>query len=142
MSKVFLYFNVKKQIIILAGGKNMEIKNAIKGFGFWVLMALIFNLGIYFFMGSKSAMEFFGGYIIEQSLSVDNLFLFLLVFGSFGLPAHYQKRVLNFGIIGAMLLRLVFILLGINIVNKFHWILYIFGLILIISGIKMFFSKE
>lgn len=120
----------------------MEVKRAIKGVMFWVVMSLIFNAGIYFFMGSESALEFFGGYVIEQSLSVDNLFLFLLIFGSFGLPAYYQKRVLNYGIIGAMLLRLLFILLGINIVNKFHWILYIFGLILIISGFKMFFGKE
>lgn len=120
----------------------MDTKKALTRLSFWVLMALIFNVGIYFFMGSKSAMEFFGGYIIEQSLSIDNLFLFLLVFSSFGIAARYQKRVLTYGIIGAMVLRLIFIVLGISIINRFHWILYIFGILLIISGIKMFSNDE
>lgn len=120
----------------------MEAKKALKNFSFWVGLAVLFNIGIFIFMGKKSALEFLGGYVIEQSLSLDNLFLFLLIFEGFALKPKHQKRVLNYGIIGAIILRLIFIVLGIAIVNMFHWILYIFGLVLIISGIKMFFGKE
>ena len=120
----------------------MQIKKALKSMMFWVLLALIFNAGIYIFLGQEKALEFLGGYVIEQSLSIDNLFLFLLIFSSFQIPIKYQKRVLNYGIIGAIILRLIFIMLGVVIINKFHFILYIFGFILIASGIKMFIHKE
>ncbi len=120
----------------------MSTKKALSWLGFWVGLALLFNAGVYFFMGPQKALEFLGGYIIEQSLSLDNLFLFLLIFGSFGIPAQYQRRVLNYGIIGAIVLRLIFVVLGVSIVNRFHWILYIFGFILILSGIKMMLKNE
>jgi tellurite resistance protein TerC len=93
-------------------------------------------------LGSAKALEFIGGYVIELSLSVDNLFLFLLVFSSFGIKREYQKRVLNYGIIGAIILRLIFILLGVAVVSKFQWILYVFGLLLILSGYKIIANKE
>jgi len=83
-----------------------------------------------------------GGFVIEKSLSIDNLFLFIMVFSSFGIKPEYQRRVLNYGIAGALVLRLVFVLLGVTIINKFHWMLYIFGAILIFSGIKMMFGHE
>jgi tellurite resistance protein TerC len=120
----------------------MTTSKALSKVLFWVGLALLFNLGIYFFMGSQKAAEFFGGYIIEQSLSMDNLFLFLLIFGSFGIDQKYQSRVLNYGIIGAVILRLIFVLLGVAVVNRFHWLLYVFGFILIISGIKMMLKSE
>ncbi len=120
----------------------MTIKRAISWVLFWMGLAALFDVGIYFYMGKKPALEFLGGYIIEQSLSLDNLFLFLLIFSSFGIPVEYQRRVLNFGIIGAIVLRLIFIVLGVTLVNQFHWILYIFGLILILSGLKIFFKGE
>ncbi|MDT8716701.1 TerC/Alx family metal homeostasis membrane protein [Clostridium sp. 19966] len=120
----------------------MTTKKALKWVGFWILLALIFNAGIYLFLGPQKATEFLGGYIIEQSLSIDNLFLFIIVFSSFGIPSKYQRRILNYGIFGAIILRLIFVLLGVTIVNMFHWILYIFGIILIISGIKMMVKKE
>lgn len=120
----------------------MSTKKALSWLGFWVGLALLFNTGVYFFMGPQKALEFLGGYIIEQSLSLDNLFLFLLIFGSFGIPAQYQRRVLNYGIIGAIILRLIFVVLGVSIVNRFHWILYIFGFVLILSGIKMMLKNE
>jgi len=110
--------------------------------GFWVVMALIFNAGIYYYLGPQKALEFLTGYLIEQSLSIDNLFLFLMVFCSFNIPGRYQRRVLNYGIIGAILMRLAFILLGVSLVERFHWILYIFGGILIISAYKFVFGKE
>lgn len=120
----------------------MQTKKAINQFLFWVALALLFNLGIYFYFGQQKAIEFFGGYIIEQSLSLDNLFLFLVIFSSFGITAEYQKRVLNYGIFGAIILRLIFVVLGVAIVNKFHWILYVFGVILIVSGLKIMLKKE
>lgn len=120
----------------------MNTKKALRHFFLITLIALIFNAFIWYNLGSSKALEFLGGYVIELSLSVDNLFLFLLVFSSFGIKAEYQKRVLNYGIIGAVILRLIFILLGVAIVNKFQWILYVFGIILIFSGYKIVANKE
>ena len=120
----------------------MSIKKAVRWVVFWLTLALSFNVGVYFFLGKQKALEFLGGYIIELSLSLDNLFLFLLIFSSYCIAPAYQRRVLNWGIMGAVVLRLIFIALGVSIVNRFHWVLYIFGVILILSGIKMFFSKE
>ncbi len=120
----------------------MSTKKALLWVSFWIGLALAFNLGVYVFMGQEKALEFLGGFVIEKSLSVDNLFLFIMVFSSFNIRPEYQRRVLNYGIAGALILRLIFVLLGVTIVNKFHWMLYIFGAILIISGIKMMFEKE
>lgn len=120
----------------------MSAKKALLHLSFWVGLAAIFNVGIYFFMGPEKALQFVGGYIIEQSLSLDNLFLFLLIFSSFGIPPTYQRRVLNYGIFGAVVLRLIFVVLGVVIVSKFHWLLYVFGVVLIISGIKMMIKSE
>jgi tellurite resistance protein TerC len=124
------------------GGNVMELKQALKWVGLWIGLALLFNLGVLHFYGTGKALEFLGGYLIELSLSMDNLFLFLIIFCSFQIPAAYQKRVLNYGIIGAIILRLVFIVLGVAVVNRFHWVLYLFGALLIISGIKMCFKTE
>lgn len=120
----------------------MSTKKALKWVVFWIGLALVFNAGIYLFMGKEPALEFLGGYVIEKSLSIDNLFLFIMVFSSFGIKQEYQRRILNYGIAGALILRLIFVLLGVTIVNMFHWVLYVFGAILIISGIKMIFKKE
>lgn len=120
----------------------MSTKKSVLTLSIWVGLALLFNIGIYIFMGPEKALSFLGGYVIEQSLSLDNLFLFLLVFQAFAIKPEYQKKVLSYGIYGAIILRLIFVLLGITVVNKFHWVLYIFGLILIVSGIKMFRKHE
>lgn len=120
----------------------METKKAVKWVAFWVVLALVFNLGIYLTLGEQKAVEFLGGYVIEESLSLDNLFLFILVFGSFGINQKYQRRVLNYGIIGAVILRLIFVVLGVAVVSKFTWVLYIFGAILIFSGFKMMRNEE
>jgi tellurite resistance protein TerC len=120
----------------------METKKALKWVIFWITLAMIFNLGIYFTLGGQKAMEFLGGYVIEKSLSLDNLFLFILVFGSFGISEKYQRRILNYGIIGALILRLIFVLLGVAVVSKFTWVLYVFGAVLIISGFKMMGNHE
>lgn len=120
----------------------MSTKKALKWVMFWIGLALIFNLGIYVFKGKEPALEFLGGFVIEKSLSIDNLFLFIMVFSSFGIKLEYQRRVLNYGILGALILRLIFVLLGVTIVNMFHWVLYVFGAILIISGVRMIFNNE
>lgn len=120
----------------------MSTKKALIWVAFWIGLALVFNAGVYFFMGQEKALEFMGGFVIEKSLSIDNLFLFIMVFSSFGIKPEYQRRVLNYGIAGALVLRLIFVLLGVTIINKFHWMLYIFGAILIFSGIKMMFGHE
>lgn len=120
----------------------MSTKKSLLHLCFWIGLSLIFNIGIYIFMGPEKALSFLGGYVIEQSLSLDNIFLFLIIFGSFSIKPEYQKRILTYGVFGAVVLRLIFILLGVTIINKFHWMLYIFGLVLIVSGIKMFFNHN
>jgi len=120
----------------------MSTKKALSWVAFWVGLALCFNAGIYFFMGQEKALEFLGGFVIEKSLSIDNLFLFIMVFTSFGIKHEHQRRVLNYGIAGALILRLIFVLLGVTIVNMFHWVLYVFGAILIFSGIKMMLKHD
>lgn len=109
---------------------------------FWVTLSLIFNLFIYISRGEQAAIEYFGGYIIEMSLSLDNLFLFLMIFGSFGISLAYQERVLKYGIFGAIILRMIFIVLGVSIVTKFHFVIYIFGFLLVFSALKMLFKME
>ena len=120
----------------------MKARSALRNFILWASLAIIVNIFIYFIFGAEHGLEFLGGYIIELSLSVDNLFLFLIIFTSFNIPILYQKRVLTYGIIGAIILRFLFIFLGVAIVNKFHWILYIFGFFLFCSGLKIFLNND
>ncbi|ATD55035.1 TerC/Alx family metal homeostasis membrane protein [Clostridium chauvoei] len=120
----------------------MKTKKSLLNLIFWILLAILFNIYIYLAQGETAAVEFFGGYIIEMSLSLDNLFLFLMIFESFGIPEPYQERVLKYGIFGAMILRLIFILLGVTIVNRFHFIIYFFGILLFFSGFKMILDKH
>ena len=124
------------------GMKLNEIRHSVKWVGFWIGMAAICCGIIWAMLGSKSGLEFAAGYLIELSLSVDNLFVFMSIFLSFGIREKVQHRVLNWGIIGAIVLRFLFIFFGLKIVNSFSWILYIFGAILIINGIKMMIGKE
>jgi tellurite resistance protein TerC len=113
----------------------------------WISLALLFNLGLYFFWGqispaseysnNEAALAFFTGYLIEKSLSVDNIFVFVLIFTFFGVPAAYQHRVLFWGIIGALLMRGTLIAVGAVLLKEFHWIIYVFGAFLIFTGIRM-----
>lgn len=105
---------------------------------FWILMACLFGVVIYFWQGSSQAIDYFSGYLIELSLSVDNLFVFLLIFISFGINEHAQHKVLNYGIAGTIVLRFLFIFVGLSLINKFEWLLWAFGALLVISGIRMF----
>ena len=122
--------------------KEVTVKNALIWTIIWICMAIVFNVWIYFSMGSDSAMKFLAGYIIEKSLSVDNLFVFLMIFSYFGVPGKYQQRVLSIGIIIAMLLRAIFILGGIALVTRFEWLFYVLGIFLVYIGVKMFFEVD
>ncbi len=109
---------------------------------FWIILALIFNLGIYIWMGHDQGHQFLAGYLIEKSLSVDNIFVFLLIFTYFRVPPAYQHKALFWGIIGALIMRVVFIFAGITLIEKFHWVTYILGVFLVVSGVKLFFQKD
>lgn len=108
----------------------------------WVTLALLFNLGIWHFAGSQKALEFFTGYVIEKSLSVDNVFVFALLFSYFAVPRVYQHKVLFWGILGALVMRAIMIGLGAALIQEFAWIIYIFGGFLILTGIKMVLKRE
>jgi tellurite resistance protein TerC len=121
---------------------EIKFKEAILVALFWVSLAVIFDIGVYFFEGKKLALEFLTGYIIEESLSVDNLFVFIMIFSFFGVEARFQHKVLFWGIIGAIILRAIFIFAGVALIERFHWIIYVFGGFLVFTGIKMAFQKE
>ncbi len=107
----------------------------------WVALAAVFGLGVYHFFGSDRALEFAAGYLIEKSLSVDNLFVFVLLFSAFAIPARFQHRVLFWGVLGALVMRGLFIGAGAVLLQRFHWVLYVFGGILLISAIKLWREK-
>ena len=121
---------------------KVSIREALLSASFWVGLALAFNVGVYFFRGHDAALKFLTGYVIEESLSVDNLFVFLVIFSYFRVPEDLQHRVLFWGIVGALVMRAVFILLGVALIHKFHWIMYIFGFFLLYTGFKLVFGKE
>jgi tellurite resistance protein TerC len=108
----------------------------------WVSLALLFNLGLAHFMGPEKGLEFFTGYVIEKSLSVDNVFVFALLFSYFAVPPLYQHKVLFWGILGALVMRAVMIFLGAALIERFAWVIYVFGAFLIITGIKMIVKNE
>ncbi len=108
----------------------------------WVTMALLFNAGIWWFRGSEPALQFLTGYLIEKSLSVDNIFVMALIFGYFAVRPVYQHRVLFWGILGALVMRAAFILAGTALIESFHWIIYVFGAFLILTGVKMAVTRD
>lgn len=108
----------------------------------WVGVSLLFCVGIYFYMSPEKALQFLTGYLIEKSLSVDNMFVFIMIFSYFNVPPLLQPRVLKWGILGALVMRFVLILVGAALIERFHWILYVFGIFLIYTGFKMAFQSE
>jgi len=120
----------------------MTMKKAVGWTVFWISLGLSFNLLIWHWYGKEKALEFLTGYVIEYSLSVDNLFIFLIIFNYFNVPEKYQHRVLFWGILGALVMRGLMIGIGSAIIMKFHWLLYLFGLFLLITGIKLLFKSE
>ena len=121
---------------------EIKIKEALKWSAVWVTLAFLFNVGILLWRGSEQAFAFFTGYIIEKSLSVDNLFVFLLIFSYFGVDSLYQHKVLFYGILGALIMRAVFIGVGVTLIHLFHWVIYVFGAFLIVTGFRMGLQKN
>jgi len=121
---------------------KIAVKEALIWSAVWITLALAFNVFVLIQFGKTKALEFLTGYVIEYSLSVDNIFVFILIFSFFSVKAQYQHKILFWGILGALVMRAIFIFAGITLINRFHWIVIIFGGFLIYSGIRMLFQKE
>jgi tellurite resistance protein TerC len=121
---------------------TVKFREAMVWSGAWIALAATFAVVIFFWHGRAPALEFVTGYVIELSLSVDNLFVFLLIFRFFQVPAIHQHKVLFWGILGALVMRAIFIAAGVGLILRFHWIIYVFGAFLVYSGIKLFFQGE
>jgi tellurite resistance protein TerC len=121
---------------------KIAVKEALIWSAVWITLALAFNVFVLIQFGKTKALEFLTGYVIEYSLSVDNIFVFILIFSFFSVKPQYQHKILFWGILGALVMRAIFIFAGITLINRFHWIVIIFGGFLIYSGIRMLFQKE
>jgi TerC family integral membrane protein len=155
MWAVFIAFVLVMLVIdlFMVGGNKahkVSFKEAAAWSVVWFGLAMLFNLGLWWYLkgsyGSEiadtKALEFLTGYLIEKSLAVDNIFVFLMIFSFFAVPAEYQRRVLIYGVIGAIVMRAIMILAGAWLIQEFHWILYLFGAFLVITGIKMLIFAE
>lgn len=121
---------------------EVSLREAATWSAVWVALSLAFNYGVYHFMGAQAGLEFLTGYLIEKALSVDNIFVFVLVFSYFNVPPRYQHRVLFWGILGALVMRGVMIAAGAALISQFHWVIYVFGAFLVITGIRMATQTE
>jgi tellurite resistance protein TerC len=121
---------------------KVPVKEAVIWSAVWVTLALLFNLFVFFEFGKTQALEFLTAYVIEYSLSVDNIFVFILIFSYFAVKSQYQHKILFWGILGALIMRGLFIFAGVALINRFHWIVIIFGGFLVFTGIRMLFQKE
>ena len=149
---VFVIIVFSIDMLLLGGRKaqKVSVRKALLWTIIWMFCALIFNVVLWWFLShtqgasiaNQKSLEFFTGYIIEESLSVDNMFVILMIFTYFSVSSEYQRRVLQYGVLGAIVLRLFMITLGSLIIARFHWVLYIFGFFLAITGINMFFTHE
>lgn len=130
-------------LVVFHGKEHEEsIREALIWTGVWITLAVIFGIGVYYYMGTQTALDYYTGYLIEKSLSVDNIFVFLLVFSYFKVPAEYQHKVLFWGIFGALVMRLIFIFVGVALLEQFDWIIYVFGAFLVFTGIKLAMEKD
>ena len=149
---IFVLVMLALDLFVFGGGKahKVSVKEAAVWSLIWISLALLFNVGLWWHLNStigqeiadRKALEFLTGYLIEKSLSVDNIFIFLLIFSSFHVAAEYQRRILVFGVVGAIVMRAVMILAGAWLVREFNWVLYIFGFFLIVTGIRMLIMAE
>ncbi len=121
---------------------EVKFKEAMAWTIVWIVLALAFNVAVYRWWGPEVGLQFLTGYLIEKSLSVDNVFVFLLIFTYFKVPAKYQHEVLFWGIIGALVFRAIFISVGITLLEHFHWLIYVFGAFLVFTGIKLAMEKD
>jgi tellurite resistance protein TerC len=120
----------------------VSLKEALAWSVVWVTLALLFGAGVFLHFGPERGLEFATGYVLEKALAVDNIFVFVILFGAFAVPLAYQHRVLFWGIVGALVLRGVFILAGAALLQRFHWVLYVFGAILLLTGIRLLFHRD
>lgn len=121
---------------------EVSVKEALTWTGVWITLALTFNAGIYHWFGPERALEFLSGYVIEKALSVDNIFVFIVIFSVFAVPSKLQHKVLLWGILGALLLRALFVVLGAALLSRFHWLGYLFGGFLVFTGLKLLVQRE
>ncbi|MCX6158447.1 MAG: TerC family protein [Ignavibacteriae bacterium] len=121
---------------------EVNVKEALITSGIWIALAIVFNVGVFYLMGHDKGLEFLTGYLLEKSLSVDNIFVFILLFSFFDVPKKYQHKVLFWGIFGALIMRAILIFIGTALIAQFSWVIIIFGAFLVIAGLKMAFQKE
>src|SRR5688572_19970424 len=121
---------------------EISVRDALVWTGIWITLAMVFNFFIFQYFGRQQAIEFFTGYIIEKSLSVDNIFVIIMIFSYFHVPPSYQHKVLFWGILGALVMRVIFIFAGIELIHRFHWLIYIFGGFLVVTGLRMVFGGD
>ncbi len=120
----------------------VKVREALTWTAVWITLAMIFNIFIYYYFDKEEAVEFFTAYVIEKSLSIDNIFVMIMIFSYFQVPDEYQHKVLFWGILGALVMRVIFIFAGIELIHKFHWLIYIFGGFLIFTGVRMVTSMQ
>jgi tellurite resistance protein TerC len=137
---IFAAAAILADLIIHRHARKISVKTALIETSGWIAVAMIFNIWIYFERGPQPAIEFLTGYIVEQSLSVDNILVFLIIFASFRVPEESQHRVLYYGVAGALVMRAAFVFAGIGLLQRFHFVIYFFGGILLIAALKMLFS--
>ena len=128
--------------VFARGSREISFRRATALSGFWIAVALVFGVAVWVVAGPQRGGEYFAGYIIEKSLSVDNVFVFALIFSYFAVPALYQYRVLFWGVVGALVLRGVFVLVGAGLLERYDWMIYVFGVFLIYTGIRMAFHRD
>ena len=121
---------------------QVTIREAATWSAVWVAFALLFNAGLFFWFGAERALEFTAGFLIEKALAVDNIFVFVVIFTAFGIPAAYQHRVLFWGVLGALVMRAAFIAAGGAMLARFHWTMYVFGGVLALTGLKLLFQRQ
>src|SRR5690606_15683042 len=128
--------------LITKKDQKVSLKHALWTSVFWIALGLAFGIFVWFEKGQETALEYYSAYIMEKSLSIDNIFVFILIFSSFSVKEKYFGRVLFMGILMAIVFRVIFITVGVALVERFHWILYVFGVFLVYTGIKIFKSTE
>jgi len=110
--------------------------------GVWISLAMLFNAGLFWKFGAEHGLEFLTGYLIEKSLSVDNIFVFIVIFSAFRIPPEYQHRVLYWGIVSALVMRAIMIFVGAAMITRFHWLIYVFGVFLIVTGVRLYLDRN
>jgi tellurite resistance protein TerC len=120
----------------------ISVKEALTWTAVWIALSMLFNLFVYHYFDKEKALEFFTAYLVEKSLSIDNIFVMIMIFSYFNVPSSYQHKVLFWGILGALVMRVIFIFAGIELIHKFHWLIYLFGGFLVVTGIRMVSGED